>query len=778
MRERLRVAIRGAVQGVGFRPFVYRLAADLGLDGWVQNSTRGVTVEVEGDHDRLERCLGSLRVDVPARAVIQSLEASWLDPVPYAGFRIRDSEDDGTADAFVLPDIAMCADCRREIGDPANRRYRYPFTNCTNCGPRYSILHALPYDRAQTSMREFRMCPACQGEYDEPSDRRFHAQPNACPVCGPHLELWDGGGRVIGARDAAMKAAAAAIGAGQVVAVKGLGGFHLVVDARHEAAVGTLRVRKHREAKPFAVMFPGIHDVSQICEVGTDEAALLQSPESPIVLLTARAGTAGMVAPGVAPGNPLLGVMLPYTPLHHLLLAEVGGPVVATSGNLSDEPICTDEREALERLGAVADFFLVHDRPIVRPVDDSIVRLLLGRELVMRRARGYAPLPVQLPVDGPPIVGVGAHLKSAVAVACGREAFISQHIGDLESQKSTEAFVAVLENIEGLFRVVPEAVAADLHPDYVSTRYARAMGLPMTHVQHHAAHVAACMADNDLRGTVLGVSWDGTGLGTDGTVWGGEFLVSDGETFRRAACLRPFQLPGGEAAVREPRRSALGVLTAMAGDGVVRSNPLESAFEPGERRVLEQAMIRGVNAPVTTSAGRLFDAAAALTGLCLRSTFEGQAAMALEHAAIGVEDSLAYPFAVRDAVEPFRPSPAWEAPALVVDWAPTFRAMLADIDAGLAPGPVSARFHAALAEAIVAVAVRVGEPRVALTGGCFQNRLLLELAVAGLTRAGLKPYWHQRVPANDGGIALGQLVVARRQMAAAPGRKAYVAVLR
>ena len=758
MRERLRLAIRGAVQGVGFRPFVYRLAHEMGVDGFVLNSTLGVTIEVEGDRARLDAFRDRITADRPPRAIIQSLEASWLDATGYSGFQIRPSVRDGAASALVLPDIAICADCRRDILDPDNRRYRYPFTNCTNCGPRFSIIEALPYDRANTSMRRFAMCPACAREYDDPADRRFHAQPNACPVCGPSLTLWNARGRAIAATDDALRGAAAAIANGYIVAVKGLGGFHLMVDARHDDAVRRLRERKHREAKPFALMFPDLDSVDRDCAVSPAEARVLQSPESPIVLLSRRPGV-HRLAPSVAPGNPNLGVMLPYTPLHVLLMREVAGPVVATSGNRSDEPICIDEVEALERLGGIADLFLVHDRPIVRHADDSIVRIVLDRELMLRRARGYAPLPIPIRATAPPVLAVGAHLKNTIALASGSNVFVSQHLGDLDSPESTAAFVAAIGDLERLHEIAPRAVVADLHPDYRSTAYARATGLPITQVQHHWAHVAACMAENDLDGPALGVCWDGTGYGPDGTVWGGEFLSVTGSSFTRAACLRPFRLPGGDRAVREPRRSALGILHAI--DPLLAwPAHLSAAFSDVERRVLVDALERGINAPVTTSAGRLFDAIASLTGLRQRTGFEGQAAMDLEFAADpAVDDD--YPFDItREGARVALGS--WLAPPLVIDWAPMIRAIADEVRGGVATGVIAARVHNTLAGMIVSVARLQVEPAVVLSGGCFQNRYLTERAVTALRLAGFRPYWHQRIPPNDGGIALGQVAAYLR----------------
>lgn len=757
MRERLRVHIHGAVQGVGFRPFVYRVARELALDGWVVNAPQGVFLEVEGDRRRLEHCLERLHHEHPPRAVLHSVEVSWLDAVPMAGFEIRESNGAGAATTLVMPDLATCPDCLVDILDPSNRRYRYPFTNCTNCGPRFSIVSDLPYDRANTSMRHFTMCPACHHEYEDPDDRRFHAQPNACPVCGPQLAWWDREGRVVATRDDALNAAVEALRDGQIVALKGLGGFQLLVDATNDVAVGALRRRKQREEKPFAVMYPRLDDVLLACEVSDEEARLLQSPEAPIVLVRRRFELDDGIVSGVAPANPYLGVMLPYTPLHHLLMAGVARPVVATSGNLTDEPMCTNEHDALSRLGGIADMFLVHDRPIVRHVDDSIVRMMAGRELVMRRARGYAPLPLPIGEDAPSMLAVGGHQKNTVTVTAGANAFISQHIGDLESKPSTDAFFQVLDSLGRLYRAEPTLVAADLHPDYLSTRHAFSLGLPVVQVQHHFAHVASCMLENDLDGPVLGVSWDGTGYGLDGTVWGGEFLLADNMTsFTRAAALRPFRLPGAEQAVRQPRRSALGVLYAMFGSRVADRDEPAGAFSKAERALLTQMMLRAVLAPVTTSAGRLFDAVASLVGLAHKVSFEGQAAMLLEHAIDDTETGRYVCNIDRDAAR-FAPDTSWLAPGYIVDWEPMIARILHDVAAGTPPGVVAARFHNTLADVIVAVATHVGETRVVLTGGCFQNRALTERAIARLRGAGFKPYWHQRVPPNDGGLSLGQI---------------------
>ena len=861
-RARLKLAVRGAVQGVGFRPFIFRLATGLGLAGWVNNSPQGVFIEAEGLRAELEKFLLRLETEKPPRSFIQSLESSWLDPVGYTAFEIRPSETGGDKTALVLPDIATCPDCLREIFDPKNRRHRYPFTNCTNCGPRFSIIEALPYDRVNTSMKAFTMCPQCQAEYDEPHSRRFHAQPNACPVCGPHLELWEGSRVCENAESprsyergyGALLAAAQAIREGKIVAVKGLGGFHLMADARNDKTVQLLRERKHREEKPFALMFPSLESIKAECEVSPLEERLLRSPEAPIVLLRrlvrphpgplpqergnhppflresttadnstvvgqigphngcslspgergrVRAGVeqnCSLVAPSIAPNNPYLGAMLPYTPLHHLLMAELGFPVVATSGNLSDEPICTDEQEALERLHDIADVFLVHNRPIVRHVDDSIVRVMLDRELVLRRARGFAPLPIQMQNTEcrmQNILAVGAYLKNAVALAIGNQVFISQHIGDLETEQAHSAFRHVIADFEKLYEAKPQIIAADLHPDYLSTKFANELvaqaswsvgktqtrGLCHVGVQHHIAHVLSCMAENEIAPPVLGVSWDGTGYGTDGTIWGGEFFLVTDESVERIAHLRPFRLPGGDKAVKEPRRTALGLLYEISGESIFSERkvrregapdstrdacaPLD-AFSASELATLKTMLVKKLNSPVTTSTGRLFDAVASLINLRQQIRFEGQAAMELEFAMEGVETEERYELRIADcglrntARGDARPTKTPKS-EIILDWSPMVEAILEDVKDGIPAGIISAKFHNALAESIVAVAKRAGQNRVVLSGGCFQNRYLTEYAVRRLQAEGFRPYWHQRVPPNDGGIALGQVVAAWRR---------------
>lgn len=761
-RRRRRLEIAGLVQGVGFRPFVWRLAREAGLAGFVTNTPLGVTLEVEGPAAALDRFRLRLLAETPPHASIETWSEREIEPLGETGFSIVASERAGDPSSPVLPDLAPCADCLRDVLLPGDRREGYPFTNCTNCGPRFSIVRSLPYDRANTTLASFPLCPACRAEYEDPADRRFHAQPTACPACGPRASLLDPDGRSLAAGEQALREAAAAVLAGRVVAVKGLGGFHLIVDATDEAAVAALRLRKRREEKPFALLVTDLDAARSLVETSAETESLLASPEGPIVLLPRRPGA--KVASGVAPGNPRLGVFLPPTPLHHLLMREIARPVVATSGNLSDEPICTDETEALGRLRGIADLFLVHDRPIARHVDDSVAWIVDGAPALLRRARGFAPAPVLLRDDLPPILAVGAHLKNAVAVASGRRVFVSQHVGDLETEEAFGAFERVVADFLAFYRVRPAAIAHDLHPDYLSTRWAIGAaetgplaGIPLSGVQHHHAHLAACLAENGAsEGPVLGVTWDGTGYGDDGTIWGGEFLLGDAAGYRRAAHLLPFRLPGGEAAVTEPRRTALALLREAFGERTREVDDLEPlrAFSVREREVLDRMLERGTQSPVTTSAGRLFDGIAAIAGVRQVVRHEGQAAMELEWAADGaVEDGYPLPVAGGTDGEP-----------MTLDWRPLVRAAVEDVRAGSGPGRISTLFHGALAAAIVEVALRVGVPRVALAGGCFQNRILTEEAATRLRGEGFEVFLHRQVPPNDGSICLGQVAVAAARM--------------
>jgi hydrogenase maturation protein HypF len=735
----------------------------MGLCGTVANTAQGVAIEAEGELPRLQRFLISLKDEKPAQARIENIQCSFLEPVGFASFEIKITSHDGKKRAGILPDLAPCEDCLRELLDPHDRRYLYPFINCTRCGPRFSILEALPYDRANTSMKKFVMCAECEQEYHDPRSRRFHAQPNACPRCGPHLELWNERGNLLALEMDALFDAVQEMRLGRILALKSVGGFQLIVDARNEDAVRRLRDRKRREEKPFALMYPSLDKIRRDCEVGDVEAELLKSAAAPIVLLERRQGIS--IAASVAPGNPNLGVLLPCSPLHHLLMSELNFPVVATSGNLSDEPICTDEHEARTRLRGIADFFLVHDRPIVRPVDDSVVRVMLGQETILRRARGHAPLPVKLNSNfaSRSVLALGGHLKNSVALSVEDHLFVSQHIGNLETPRALDAFRAVSADLPSLYGVTPDAVACDLHPEYVSTKEAKALGAPVIEVQHHYAHVAACMLEHELEPPVLGVAWDGTGYGLDGTIWGGEFLVvqprptteQESPPFTRFAHLRNFPLPGGDAAARQPRRAALGLLWEIFGEKIFERRdlfPLRS-FPENELSVLRSMLAGKVNAPLTSSVGRLFDAAASLLGLCQCMTFEGQAAMEVEFAANRVNTR-----------ETFQRSPIARGSPLVINWEPMILEMIERRRSGQSAAECAAMFHHTLAEIIVAIARRAGISKVVLTGGCFQNRLLTESAVPRLRAAGFEVYWHQRLPPNDGGIAPGQAIAALRQL--------------
>jgi hydrogenase maturation protein HypF len=755
IKRRLKATIMGAVQGVGFRPFVFRVANELGLNGWVKNSPEGVFIEAEGTIDNLDQFIIRLKSDKPTLSSIQSFESSFLDPVGYRSFDVLSSQKEGQKTTLVMPDIGTCSDCLNEMSNPADRRYRYPFINCTNCGPRFSIIEALPYDRPNTSMKDFPMCDNCRAEYENPADRRFHAQPIACPGCGPHLELWDKDGNALAKYDKALTKTVQAIKNGQIVAVKGLGGFHLVVDALNEEAVKRLRQHKNREEKPFALMYPSLESAKSDCVISSAEERLLLSPESPIVLLRKKpAGHSTDSLKNVAPNNPYLGIMLPYTPLHHLLMAELSQPIVATSGNLTDEPICIDEREALSRLNGIADLFLVHNRPIVRHVDDSIARLIMGQEMVLRRARGYAPLPVYVKQSLPRVLAVGAHLKNSVAIAVDNKVFISQHIGDLETAQAYEAFSQVIKSLGKLYDFNPQSIACDEHPDYMSSKYAQETDLPVIKVQHHYAHVLAGMADNELKPPVLGVAWDGTGYGSDGTIWGGEFLSIEDGDFERFAHFRTFSLPGGERAIKEPRRSALGILYEMYEQDAFKIGRLATskAFFDTELPLFEKMLAANINCPRTSSAGRLFDAVASIIDIRQTMNYEGQAAMELEYSILDNEIGEHYKYEISLDTKP-----------IIIDWEPMIRQIIADVRNSVSVGIMAAKFHNTLAEIILHIARLANCKQVVLSGGSFQNKYLIERAIARLRAEGFNPYWHQRIPPNDGGIALGQIMAAARR---------------
>jgi hydrogenase maturation protein HypF len=752
--EGRRIALTGTVQGVGFRPFVYRLAHETGVRGRVRNDARGVTIEAFGAAAALDAFAARLVSDPPPAAAIDTLVEEPIPPEAVAGFEIVASGGATERRVAIPPDLATCPDCLRELFAPADRRHGYPFTNCTSCGPRFTIALGAPYDRPATTMAGFTLCPACAREYGDPLDRRFHAQPNACPVCGPRVTLRDRTGALVAAADP-IAAAGAALARGELAAVKGIGGYHLACDATSEAAVATLRARKRREEKPLAVMVRDLEAARALAELGPAEEALLASVERPIVLCRRRAGAP--LAPGIAPETPLVGLLLAYAPLHHLLLAAAGRPLVMTSANLSDEPIAFEDGDALARLGAIADLFLVHDRPIASRCDDSVARVVAGKPLVMRRGRGFVPRPVRVARRfARPVLAVGAQLKNTFCLARGEEATLGPHVGDLDNLETYAAFEAAVARLEAFLALRPELVACDLHPLYLSTRYAReraaALGVPLVEVQHHHAHAAAAMAEHGLDGPVLALAWDGTGLGTDGAAWGGELLLAERGRFERLATFRPLRLAGGDRAIRDPWRIALAaLLDAFGPDAPVDRLPLFAAVDPKERAVVERMLAADLNSPAAHGAGRAFDAAGALALGRPSARYEGQVALALDSAGHG-RDAAPYPFDV-----------AAEGGLDVLDLRPLWRALAADVLGGAEAGLVSARFHEALvkagAEVVRRAARRTGPLPVVLTGGCFQNARLAE-GILGELSGAFAVYPHGHVPPGDGGIALGQALVA------------------
>ena len=773
--RRVGVRVVGTVQGVGFRPYVYRLAGKLGLSGHVLNDAHGVLLEVEGAAAAVERFLARLEADAPPLAVLERLSVSELPSTGEAGFLIRASPAGEAPDAPVTPDSATCADCLAELLDRSDRRYRYSFINCTGCGPRFTIVRGIPYDRPLTTMAAFRMCPQCLAEYEDPADRRFHAQPNACPACGPTLALLDGAGRAAslgGARDA-VQACAAALSDGAIAAVKGIGGYHLACRADQEQVVARLRARKHREDKPFALMVATVSDAERLIECDQSTRELLESVQRPIVLAPRRPDAA--IAPSVAPGAPELGVMLAYSPLHHLLLADCSLPLVMTSGNVSEEPIAYRDEDALERLGAIADLVLVHDRPIQTRTDDSVVRArrpghrapARAPSLILRRSRGYVPASIPLAGGRAPLLACGAELKSTVCVAKGGRAWVSHHIGDLQNYETLESFTEAVGHFERLFAVAPEVVAHDLHPEYLSTKYAvERDGVQLIGVQHHHAHLAACLGEHGEAGPALGAIFDGTGYGTDGTIWGGELLLGCTADFDRVGSLWPVRLPGGERAIREPWRMACAWLDAVdpgrESETAAPPAALADQVDPDAWRAVTRMAAAGIASPVTSSMGRLFDAVAALCGLRARINYEGQAAIELEAACDPHEAGL-YPIALTEA----------EDGRLLIDPRETVRAVRAEVAAGRSASVIAARFHNTIAGVTVRACCRAaafgGVEVVVLSGGVFQNRRLREAVFDGLKAAGLRALVPERLPLGDGGISYGQAAVAARRIAGSPG---------
>ena len=778
--RRKHIQVRGIVQGVGFRPFVYKLANSLGLTGYVFNSSSGVTIEIEGGERRVDEFLRTLKNDPPQLAEITQIKVSEIPVQGDTGFSILGSRQEAGEFALISPDAGTCDACWRDFGDPSNRRYGYPFTNCTHCGPRYTIIRDIPYDRATTTMSTFTMCDACRAEYENPEDRRFHAQPNACAVCGPSLLLVKSvlKGRMETAPDVAARAsrgscwfqdkdslpiihqARAQLHEGKILAVKGLGGFLLACDAANEAAVAELRKRKRRPHKPFALMVRDLATARRVCELTAEDEAALLSPRRPIVVLTRRPGVE--LAPSIAPGDNTLGVMLPYTPLHYLLFSdspEIDSEwtaLVMTSGNLSEEPIVVANQEAMLQLGGVADWFLLHNRDIATRVDDSVVRTFEGRERVLRRARGFVPQTIDLGVELEEVLAFGGELKNTFCLTKDRYAILGQHIGDLENYETMRFFEETLANLKHVFRVAPRVAAYDLHPGYMSTRMAMGSGIEhKVGVQHHHAHIASCMAENHLHGQVLGVALDGTGFGTDGKIWGGEFLVADFAGFTRRAHFRNVLLPGGDAAVRQPWRMALSYLRDTFGDRMPHDLKCFQGLDERQVALVDTMLARRIQTVETSSCGRLFDAVAALLGIATEVSFEGQAAIALEAAAErGIEDR--YDFEVEQG------EPA------ILDFRPTIAAIVKDLTRGRRAGEISACFHNTLSTAIGEVCARLGASdavnRICLSGGSFQNLYLLGRTVVELRRRGFEVFLHAQVPANDGGLSLGQAMVANQHL--------------
>jgi hydrogenase maturation protein HypF len=767
--RRKHIDVKGIVQGVGFRPFVYKLAQSLHLAGHVFNSSAGVTIEVEGNAIAIDIFIDRLRTEPPQLAAIASIAISDIDAQGGAGFVILESREEPSGFSLIPADAGTCDACWRDFGHPLNRRYGYPFTNCTHCGPRYTIIQDIPYDRTATTMAGFTMCPACAAEYTDPNDRRFHAQPNACSICGPSLELIPRGNPLAGCtfadRDSLtmIRKARALLRDGKILAVKGLGGFLLACDAANDTAVAELRRRKRRSDKPFALMARDIAAVRTICEVSADDEAALLNVRRPVVVLPRL--PAAQVSAGVAPGNDTLGVMLPYTPLHYLLFSDSpdapsgSTALVMTSGNLSEEPIVVSNVEALRQLDGVADWFLLHNRDIWTRADDSVVRTFEGRERVLRRSRGFVPQTIDLGIELDEVLAFGGELKNTFCLTKGRYAILSQHIGDLENFETMQFFEETLARLRHLFRVTPRAVAYDLHPGYWSTRMALASPIERKFgIQHHHAHIASCMAENHLRGPVIGVAFDGTGFGTDGKIWGGEFLVADFADFTRRAHLRYVLLPGGDAAVRQPWRMALSYLRDAFGQQLPAGLPPFPGATSKQIELVDTMLARQIQTVETSSCGRLFDAVAAILGLGSTVTFEGQAAIALETAAARAGplsrevNAELYPFDF-DGSEP-----------IVLDLRAAIRAIAHDAAQGKNSEAISAKFHSTLAAAIAETCVRVrnadGLDRVCLSGGTFQNHYLLERTIVELRRRGFAVFLHAQVPANDGGIALGQAVIA------------------
>jgi len=753
MQVRKEIQVAGIVQGVGFRPYVHRLATDRNLGGTISNTSAGVTIEIQGPPDLVEDFVTRLPEEAPALAQITNVLVREMPCKPDRCFEILPSHTGQHASALISPDVAVCEDCLRELFDPQDPRYLYPFINCTNCGPRFTIVRDVPYDRLRTSMSAFPMCDECRAEYDDPQNRRFHAQPNACWECGPQLELWNAQGRALKAPDP-IEAAVERLRLGEILAVKGLGGFHFAIDAVNPAAVERLRQRKRRVEKPFAVMVCDLEAASRFCEIDSDARRLLSSRQRPIVLLPKAKDTA--IAETVAPNQRDLGLFLPYAPLHHLLFAAGEfTALVMTSGNLSEEPIAIDNREAVERLGGIADFFLVHDREILLRCDDSVVRLSAGRLRQIRRSRGYVPAPLRLHKELPQILAVGGELKNTICLTRRNLAFLSQHIGDLENIESFDFFCDAVRHLSRILEIEPEVIAHDLHPDYLSTKWALTQkGVRLVGVQHHHAHIAACMAENRIDGRVIGLALDGTGYGTDGQIWGGEALIAGYASFERAAHFAYVPLPGGAAAIREPWRMAVSHLARAFGEDFLGLDiPFLQKLERGKAEFILRMMAQRVSSPLTSSCGRLFDAVAALIGIRQEVSYEAQAAIELEMSARSSSETAGYPLAIR------RQEGHWQ-----IDPSPLFGAIVEDLGRRVCTETISRRFHNGLVETLARVACLLRQEsslnQICLSGGTFNNLLVFEHLSRKLESDGFEVFTHSEVPAGDGGLSLGQALVA------------------
>ena len=759
------ISVRGIVQGVGFRPFIYGLAVKHNLKGWVYNTSEDVKIEIEGKAESIRQFERELRTQAPPLAHIETVDIEYNPPRQYKEFKIRNSQAQEGRYQLISPDIATCQACLDEVLDPEDRRFRYPFTNCTNCGPRFTIIEGMPYDRPKTTMRSFQMCSQCQAEYDNPLDRRFHAQPNACPICGPQVELVDNHGNLIAELNP-ITAASQFLKKGKILAIKGLGGFLLACDATNDTVVKKLRQKKKRSSKPFAVMVTDIDQAKKHCYVSPEEEESLTSPQSPIVLMEWREESS--VSPEVAPNLRFLGVMLPYTPLHHILLRDTGLPLVMTSGNLSEEPIARDNDEALMRLSGIADYFLVHNRDIYSRYDDSVSMIEKGASQLVRRARSYAPYPIRLPFEAKQVLGCGAEEKNTFCLTKDNYAFLSQHIGDMENVETLEHFNDTISLYKRLFRVEPEIVAHDLHPDYLATKYARDLGefgMKLVPVQHHHAHIASCMADNGLESPVIGVAFDGTGIGSDGNIWGGEFLIADYRNDKRVGHLEYLPLPGGAVAIKRPYRTTIGYILTLLGENALnRDLPVMRETDDMEIEVIKRQVERRINTPLTSSMGRLFDSISALLGIRGEINYEGQAAVELEMAAYssviarsGSDEAIlvkgSYPYRIVE-----------EEGVGVVHLRDLFVAVMEDFKQDVSRGSISVKFHNTIARMIDEMcrltADKTGITQVALSGGVFQNRLLLKKTTNLLESSGFKVFTHRQVPCNDGGISLGQAVIA------------------